>query len=337
MRLLAADIGGTHTRLAYVQDNGPVPVRHEKSYISAQHENFTDILTRFLSEYALQAPFDVACFAIAGPILDDCVAVTNLPWRICTYDLQDALQTSNVILINDFLAVAYAVPELTDHDLVTLQTGKAIENSGNINAVVLGAGTGLGAAHLVWHNGNYIALSSEAGHAGFAPDTAIQERLLSCLHNEHSHVSVEMLLSGRGIYTIYQFLRDELGTPESSVLRKAIEETDPAQVITEHAISGNDPLSVQTLACFVEIYGAVAGDITLHYYPVNVVYLAGGIAPKIRELLGSEAFINAFSNKGLMQTNLQALPIKLIISENPGLAGAISCARQCYMQSCQIA
>lgn len=333
MQILAADIGGTHTRLACVQDDGENPLRHEKSYVSARYENFTTVLADFLTEYALQGPFDAACFAIAGPILGDCVAVTNLPWHICVNDLQEVLQTGNVILINDFLAVAYAIPELTDNDLVTLQAGKATESTGNINAAVLGAGTGLGAAHLVWQGDHYHALSSETGHAGFAPETSIQERLLSWLHKEHSHVSVEMLLSGRGIYTIYLFLRDECGTPESGVVRRAIQETDPAQVITEHAISGDDPLSVQTLACFIEIYGAVAGDVALHYYPVNAVYLAGGIAPKIGGLLASGAFINAFTNKGLMQANLQALPVKLIISDNPGLAGAIACARQCYMQA----
>lgn len=336
MQILAADIGGTHTRLAYVQDGGLNPGRHEKSYDSAKYGNFTAVLSEFLLEFDLQGPFDAACFAIAGPILGDCVAVTNLPWRICMNDLQDVLQTGNVILINDFLAVAYAIPELTDNDLVTLQAGKSTEGTGYINAAVLGAGTGLGAAHLVWQGGHYNALSSEAGHASFAPGTAIQERLLSFLHQQHSHVSVEMLLSGRGIYTIYQFLRDECGVPESNVVRDAIEESDPAQVISEYAVSGNDVLSVQTLSCFIEIYGAVAGDIALHYYPVNAVYLAGGIAPKIRGLMATGSFINAFTNKGLMQTNLQALPVKLIISNNPGLAGAMACARQAYMQSRQV-
>lgn len=330
MRILAADIGGTHTRLAYVHDDVDAPVRYEKTYASADYANFIEVLGEFLSEYDLTGSFDAACFAVAGPVRDNCVEVTNLPWRICVNDLQVVLNISQVTLINDFLAVAYAIPGLTDNDLVSLQAGEATGGEGNINAAVLGAGTGLGAAQLVWKGDQLEVFSSEAGHVGFAPETAIQERLLSWLHKEHSHVSAEMLLSGRGIYTLYRFFRDECGLPESSQVREAIRLADPAQVISEHAVSGDDVLSVQTLACFIEIYGAVAGDIALHYFPVNAVYVAGGIAPRIQELLVSGAFIDAFTRKGLMQENLQTIPVKLIISDNPGLAGAIAYARQCY-------
>lgn len=333
MRLLAGDIGGTNTRLAYVQDDGSDSIRHEKNYASAKYTSLLDVIDDFLSEYAIQKPFDVACFAIAGPILDDCVAVTNLPWHVCVNDLHAALQTEQVTLINDFLAVAYAIPGLAEDDLVTLQAGEPVREANKINAAVLGAGTGLGAAHLVWQGDHYQAFSSEAGHTGFAPETAIQQQLLAWLHQQHSHVSVEMVLSGRGIYTLYQFFRDVIGLPESTTLREAMPGTDPAQVISEHAVSGDDALCEQTLACFIEIYAAVAGDVALHYYPVDAVYLAGGIGPKIKNILVCDAFTKAFCNKGPMRKNLQKLPIKLVLTANPGLDGAIAYARQCYVQA----
>lgn len=331
MRILAGDIGGTHTRLVYVQDDAAPCIRHAKTYPGGEYPDLIDVIEDFLSEYAIQKPFDAACFAIAGPIQDDGVAVTNLPWFIRTNDLQAALQTAQVTLINDFLAIAYAIPALTEKDLLSLQEGEVARAGDKLNAAVIGAGTGLGAAHLVWQGDHYQAFSSEAGHAGFAPETAIQEQLLSWLHQQHTHVSVEMLLSGRGIGRLYAFFRDVLGLPESGTIRAALQGTDPAQVISEHALAGDDALCRRTLDCFIEIYGAVAGDLALHYYPVNAVYLAGGIAPKIKDLLASNAFTEAFSNKGPMRENLQKLPVKLVLNDTPGLDGAIAYARQHYL------
>jgi glucokinase len=141
-----------------------------------------------------------------------------------------------------------------------------------------------------------------------------------------------MLLSGPGLYTIYKFFRDELGLQESASIRDAMQNEDPAQVISEYAVSG-DELCARALSCFIEIYGAVAGDIALHYYPVDAVYLAGGIGPKIKDMLASDVFTKAFCNKGPMRENLQRLPIKLVLTANPGLDGAIAYARERHVHA----
>lgn len=332
MRLLVGDIGGTNTRLAYVQDDCAPAIRQEKTYASSDYASLIEVIEDFLSSYDIQEPLDAVCLAVAGPVIAGCASITNLPWSICEEDLRVALQIKQIFLINDFLAVAYAIPGLAENDLVTLQAGEPIRESGKINVAVLGAGTGLGAAHLVWQGDHYQAFSSEAGHASFAPETDTQEQLFAWLHQRHAHVSVEMLLSGSGIYTIYQFFRDELGLPESVLIRNAMQDADPAQVISKYALA-DDELCARTLTCFIEIYGAVAGDIALHYYPVSAVYLAGGIGPKIKDMLASDVFTKAFCNKGPMRENLQRLPIKLVLTANPGLDGAIAYARERYVQA----
>ncbi len=342
MRILAGDIGGTHARLVYLQGNQgqaePVPpVRHEKIYRCQDYASLTAVIEDFITLHNIQWPLDSVCLAVAGPVVDGRASLTNLPWQISEAALATRLKTERVSLINDLAAAAYAIPGLHDDAMVVLQQGEEkVDLTLPLNAAVIGVGTGLGAAHLIWQDNRYQALSSEAGHASFAAVNATQEHLLSWLHQKHDHVSAEMLLSGRGIHTLYQFFRDEVGLPESSAVNTAMQDADPAQVISEHAVAADDALCTQTLTCFIEIFAAVVGDITLHYYPVNAVYLVGGIAPKIQRLLVSSAFSEAFCNKGPRRDELQKLPVKLVTSAAPGLEGAIAYARSVYACSVNI-
>lgn len=328
MRIVAGDIGGTNARLVYVQDGDVSAVRYEKTYPCTEHSTLTAVIEDFVSFYEIKLPLDRVCLAVAGPVVSGRASLTNVPWEISEAALSKVLKTANVCLINDLVAAAYAVPDLRDDEVVVLQQGMTPhENETHINAAVLGIGTGLGAAHLIWEEGRYRVLSSEAGHASFAPVNEIQQRLLSWLHLEHTHVSAEMLLSGRGITALYQFFRDELGVPESSTIREAMLQTDSAQVIGEHAVAADDELCLQTLTCFVDILAAVAGDITLHYYPVNALYLVGGIPPKIASLLIASDFSESFSNKGPRHDDLKCVSVKLVTSDSLGLDGAIAYAR----------
>ncbi len=334
MQILAGDIGGTHTRLVYVRDSCDPIVRYEKHYASAAYSGLSEVIDAFLLDYTIERSFDAVCFAVAGPVIAGKAALTNLPWHVCEDDLATQLQTERVSLINDLAAVAYAIPDLQNDDLLMIQKGEngsalPVSERAKFSAVVIGVGTGLGAAHLVSRDNDYQVFSSEAGHTSFAPVTAVQQQLLTWLHRIHAHVSVEMLLSGRGIYTLYQCFRDELGMAESSEVRSAMQGMDPAQVISQYADMG-DALCIYTLDCFIEIFAAVAGDIVLHHYPVKGVYLSGGIALKLQRRLSSAAstFSERFACKGAMQENLKGLPVSLMMTETPGLDGAISYARR---------
>ena len=328
MIVLAGDIGGTNTRLLCAEiDRSKQQVISESSYPSAEYDDLEEVIRQFLSEYKLTLPIEAACIAVAGPVKSGVASVTNLPWEISENKISNLFNIPRVKLVNDFVAVVNGINELDEAALLILNQGQA-GNQLYPDAAVIGAGTGLGVAHRVWIEDHYQAFSSEAGHAGFAPANQQQTKLLAWLQQQYKHISLEMLLSGRGLPLIYQFFHEVEGIPVSRSVVSEMQNNDPAQVITENALSGKDELSDKTLSCFVEIYGAAAGDVALHYYPVSEVYIAGGIAPKIKDELLSRGFLGAFTNKGPMTANMGKVAIKLILEEKVGLYGALAEARR---------
>lgn len=330
MRIIAGDIGGTNTRLLFAENtaSGRV-VLAEKHYSSAEFNDFAEVLNLFLSEHDINVPVDAACFAIAGPVESSVVSVTNLPWIIQQAQLCELLQTPDVAFINDFVAVAYGIPRLDETDFLVLQQDLSVEKKPiNSDAAVVGAGTGFGVAHLVWQKDHYRPYSSEAGHVGFAPENTLQTELLAWMQQKHDHVSLEWLLSGRGLVNIYHFLHEVTGLPESPDISNAMQYADSAQVISEYALSKNDDLCQRTLEMFIDIYGAAAGNAALHYYPIGELYIAGGIAAKIKNRLLDGRFTAAFINKGAMSSVMPKITIKLITQDKVGLYGALSYAEK---------
>jgi glucokinase len=195
----------------------------------------------------------------------------------------------------------------------------------------IGAGTGLGAAHLVWQHDHYHAYSSESGHTGFAPENPLQTELLAWMQQQHSHVSLEMILSGKGLVTIYQFLHQLKHYPESPQVQEKMKLNDAAEVITESALTEGDVLCQAALDCFIDIYGAAAGNIALNYYPVAELYIAGGIAAKIKDKMLGPAFIAAFTNKGLLSLKMKSVTIKLVLQDKVGLYGALAMLKRSWL------
>ena len=330
MNFLVGDIGGTNTRLLFANMKGNVCEGfYEKSYSSNNYSNLTEVIHHFLLDCEITDSIDAACFAIAGPVENGVVSVTNLPWIIKEEQLKEDLHTSDVKLINDFLAVAIGITELKDNDLVIVQEGQDQVNS---DAAIIGAGTGLGAAHLVWTDNYYHPYTSETGHTGFSPENTLQSELLMWMQKQYSHVSLEMLLSGKGLVSIYQFLHEIKNFDESLRVMDDMKLKDPAKVITEYALSDEDDLCQATLACFIDIYGAAAGNVALNYYPIGELYIAGGIAAKIKEKMMSPAFIHAFVNKGLLTSNMKKITIKLIVQDKVGLYGALAKLKSTYLK-----
>jgi len=331
MPLLAADVGGTNTRFCLAQPDGNrMQPLHQQSYASADYPRFDLALADFLAECNTAGSLDAACIAVAGPVLqhagDYHASVTNLPWQISGRALQQQLQISRVKLINDFTAVCYGIDQLSPQQIETLQQGEPSDSNTPPSALVIGAGTGLGVAHRLWLDGGWQVLPTETGHAGFAPESALQTALLAYLQGDNAHVSLESTLSGRGFYVIYRFLQQHLGLQPTAEIDVRLSYESSAQIICEAALAGRDALCQQTLELFVEIYGGAAGNAVLNHYPLHEVYIAGGIATKISAALHSETFINAFTQKGLMSDNLRVLPVKLITDERVGLLGALALA-----------
>jgi len=190
---------------------------------------------------------------------------------------------------------------------------------------LLGAGTGLGQAILVWQNDHYEVLSTEGGHADFAPVNEVQVDLWRTLSARYGHVSYERLLSGQGVVDIFHFLA-AARKPSSGLLMALQEAADPAAVIAEFGLSLRDSVAQETLNLFVCIYAQQAGNLALTTLAEGGVYIAGGIAPKLIQLLKAGGFMDAFRAKGRYQAWLSSVPVAVVMNPKVGLLGAVLAA-----------
>jgi glucokinase len=323
MQVLAGDIGGTSTRLWIAHSDGHTcSKRYERRFASRQYPGLIPILQEFL---AAEAVGNVAavCLAIAGPIrrTDDgeFCKVTNLPWEVDSRELMRALKLPRVHLINDFQAVGYGIEALRDDDVVVLQPGAPPPRAPR---AALGAGTGLGQGILVWQGDHYEPIATEGGHAAFGPTDELQLALARYLLMTEGHSSCELILSGRGMVRLYEFLRAHGVASESPQVAQAIREGDAAAAITQAATESHDPLACQTLDLFVRIYGAQAGNLALTAGATGGVYIAGGIAPKILDKKRIGEFLGAFRDKANMAHYMESIPVHVVMNESVGLMGA---------------
>jgi glucokinase len=342
MQLLAGDIGGTKTILRWVEakpgDNPAgtaLKTLHETRYASGEFADLTGMVRQFLAEAAevvgRQPAPEKACFAIAGPVVNNTSTVTNLSWFLEAEQLEQDLSIAQVNLINDFAAIGYGIAGLGEDDLLTLQAAMAQPDA---PIAVLGAGTGLGECFVIGQGDGMRVFASEGGHSDFAPRSELEFQLLKYLREKHdiTRISVERVVSGQGIVSIYQFLRDRQSVAESPDVQGAIrtweqeagkseKSVDPGAVIAKAAAQG-DYLSERTMQLFVEAYGAEAGNLALKLLPYGGLYIAGGIAGKNLELMQSGGFMRAMLDKGRMRSLMEQVPVYVVKNPQVGLIGA---------------
>ena len=316
--ILAGDIGGTNTRLAYFEDHAglPRPVRIEV-YPSKAHTSLEQIIDRFLATH--RHPIDGAGFGIAGPVIDGVCRTPNLPWVVQSSHLAKKLGLDRVDLVNDLHANAAGIALLEPADLVTLQPGKPQPRG---NAALISAGTGLGEAGVYRHGDRVDPFASEGGHTDFAPCNELQMHLLTHLMRTYPHVSYERVLSGPGLVNVYRFLVDTGRHEEPPWLTEQFKTNDPAAAITKSALDGTCDACVAALDLFVSIYGAEAGNLALTVLATGGLYVGGGIAPRIIDKLKGPRFLEAFLAKGRMRPLLETVPVKVIINDKTALLGA---------------
>ena len=343
-KILAGDIGGTKTILQLSEFSGGelLPII-EKRYESQHFDTFERVLTRFYSEHNLNhGDIKSACVGVAGPVAQTASSttsrttskVTNLPWKLDSAELEEQFSIKQFRLINDFQAVGYGVQLLTEKDVVVLQAGSVAESSANkLTKAVIGAGTGLGQAVLVWDDTRnyYEVMPSEAGHASFAPTTARERCLLEYLSNRNQVVSVEQVVSGPGITNIYHFLNHEQSHMPGEILLSANNSVDITPAIIKKALHNEDPLAVEALDIFLNAYGAATGNLALTAAATGGVYIAGGIAPKIMDKMRDGKFIAAFNAKSKMKKWLEEIPVYLVVNEKTGLLGAADFGLKRYL------
>jgi glucokinase len=315
--LLAGDIGGTKANLAlFSPAGGPVP-HMEATFKSADYASLEAVAEEFLAE--VNVPVDSAVFGVAGPVEQGKATVTNLPWVISETTLQQVLGLQKAKLLNDLEATAYGVPHLAPGDLFTLND--APPRSGT--KAVIAPGTGLGEAVLFYRDGHYHVIPSEGGHTDFGPTNLLEIELLRHLLGKFGHVSYERVCSGKGIPSIYAYLKDNRFAEESPQMAEALRQTvDPTPVIVEKAIAGGCELCIGTLNVFVSILGAEAGNLALKVMATGGIYLGGGIPPKILSKLKDGTFMAAFVNKGRFAEMLAQVPVYVILKADTALLGA---------------
>lgn len=318
--ILAGDIGGTKIKLAVFKIEGEI------LYVESQHEfssntfsSFTEVIRTFEKQVSLPKIY-AACFGIAGPVIDGHCRTTNLPWDIDKVELQQYLGVDKVHLMNDLEAMSYGMLYMPDDEFVNLNPS-ARSFSGNY--AVIAAGTGLGEA-MLYHDGtHYHAIASEGGHSDFAPVTEQQDKLLNWMrHRYPEHVSYERILSGPGIYTLYEFLSEIGFAPEPVSMMNLEDGKDRSAMVSECAFNEDDPLCLEALRMFAEIYGAEAGNLALKSMSLGGVFIGGGIAPKILPILRQNYFMNAFTRKGRFEKMLRGMQVRISLNPETALLGA---------------
>lgn len=317
--ILAGDVGGTTTRVGwFAVDAGRLVARAVEKYPSHAHAGLAAIVRQFVTDHP--APVERAAFGIAGPVRAGRVETPNLPWVVVAADVARALGVESVDLLNDLAANAHGIGALGPKDLHVLHPGAA----GAVgNLAVIAAGTGLGEAGAYWDGRRHHPFACEGGHGDFGPRDALDDELLAYLRTRYgAHVSWERVVSGPGLVTVYEFLRDTGRGTEEPWLRAALSRDDPAAVIAHAGQGGGSPLCAAALARFVSLYGAEAGNLALHVMATGGVYLGGGIAPRILPSLERGGFLDAFLAKGRMRPLLEAIPVRVILNDLTALLGA---------------
>ncbi len=313
LRLLA-DIGATNARFALARrgrDPYAFQVLKTRDYASP-----AEAIAAYLSRKSRGRLPETAVIAIAGPITGDHVTFTNAPWAFSISDLQGATAIENLSIINDFEALAWALPVFAAADLRKFGRGRRDANAAR---VVFGPGTGLGVACFVpgrkASHPSGLAVASEGGHMTVAAGTPREVALIEALGARFGHVSAERVISGPGLRYIYDALTIIDGAAPQDLGTFGI----PA--ITERARSGRDPLAAETMSIFSSLAGSFAGNLALAYGARGGVYLAGGVIPRLGPLFDLRAFRRRFTDKGRYRDWLAAIPTYLILHPHQTMVG----------------
>jgi len=322
--VLAGDVGGTKTNLALYRaaQNGSLTVAREASFPSRRYKGLERVIDEFLN--GAREKIKAAAFGIAGPVVDDCVKTTNLPWIVRGKSLARKIGCPEVRLMNDLEATAFGGLYAGEKDIHWLRRGKKRK----ANIAVIAAGTGLGQAFLYWDGDRYRPVATEGGHADFAPRDDRELALLTYLRKKFGRVSYERVLSGPGLVNIFHFFVDELGRTVSDEIRERMAAEDPGSVIGETAVNGSCETSVEAVDLFVSLYGAQAGNLALTVMATGGVFVGGGIAVKLFPRMTTGLFESQFLDKGRYSEFLSTVPVGILLDPKTALVGAAHAAAE---------
>jgi glucokinase len=301
-----ADIGGTNARFVMLRGGALGAVVELKT---GDFRGPLEAIEAFLTEAAPETRPTRAALAVAGPVSGDRARLTNGTWEFQAEELRAAMGLERLRLVNDFAAVALALPHLTDADVAALGSGKAVQAA---PCVALGPGTGLGVAALMARRAPASVIASEGGHATLAARDEREIAVLTRLRAKIGHVAAEDVLSGDGLVRIYDEVAALDGTPAP---------TRRQEQITEAALAGTCRVSEAALDLFCGWLGSYAGDLALIFGARGGVYIAGGIVPSILEFLKKSRFRACFEDKDIVADYLRAIPTSIVIRPHPAFLG----------------
>lgn len=315
MRILAADVGATKTRLGLFEGPtaGELSLVRESRSPSTDEQALEPVVARFLAGRAV----DAAAFGVPGPVVDGLCLTTHLPWVVRLDALRATCGTERCVLRNDVEMTALGLPVVPEAHKVWLQRGQLRASE---PAALVAVGTGFGRALLV---GSTLVLPSEGGHASFAPRHAMEIRLLEHLLLQHEQVAVEHVLSGPGLVALYDtLLAADVAQPAPATTDDLGRGDDPSARIGELGLSDADPLCAAAVAWFAELLGAELGNVALACLPRGGLYVWGGVARKLKRALQAGDLLEAFLDKDCMRGLLETIPLALIDDPDLALLGA---------------
>lgn len=316
--IVAVDIGGTHARFALAEVAGGrvVSLGEPVTLKTAEHGSFQLAWEAFGATLGRPLP-RAAGIAVAGPVQGEVLKLTNNPWIIRPALIGDKLDVDDFALINDFGAVGHAVAQADPAHLSHLcGPDQPLPDEGVIS--IVGPGTGLGVAHVLKREGRYHVMECEGGHIDFAPLDSIEDAILARMRKRYRRVSVERIVSGPGLASIYEAL--------AAIEGRAVQVGED-KALWASALEGSDSLGAAALDRFCLSLGSVAGDIALAQGAHSVV-IAGGLGLRLAGHLPRSGFAQRFVAKGRFEALMAAIPVKLITHPQPGLFGAAAAFAQ---------
>ena len=303
---LIADIGATHSRCALLDETG-----RQLAVATFENARFTgleELLDVYLGNRRASDRPKRAALGVAAPIVGDEVRMVNRPWRFSRTALQQKLELNQLIVVNDFAAVAWALPELGADDLAQIGRGTPLPGSAR---TTLGPGSGLGVASITPAVDDWAVVSGEGGHVTLPVSSAAEAAVIERVRNRHGHCSAERLLSGPGLVTLYETLAEIAGRPVAKI-------TPPD--VTGLARQG-EPLATKTVAMFFSLLGVVAGNLALTVGARGGVFIAGGIVPRLLDTIERSDFREQFEAKGRYRHYMEGIPTYVITAPLPALRG----------------
>ncbi len=309
---LLGDVGGTNARFGW-QANAHSGIEHVLVLPCAAHETLEAAIRTYLELKSLPMP-RAGALGIANPITGDVIRMTNHHWSFSISEMQRSLGLQQLNVINDFTALALALPSISKDNLV--QVGGTVAEAYAPKALI-GAGTGLGVSGLMPTDANdhWVAIAGEGGHVTLAAQTESEYRVIELIRQRYGHVSAERVLSGQGLVDLYLALRQ--------MQKQQPVDVAGAAEITAWALQDKDPLALQSIDMFAGFLGSVTGDLALTLGARGGVYLGGGIVPRWLGWFETSQFRERFEAKGRFKAYLKDIPVWVINAvESPALLGA---------------